>query len=85
MIKLLQFSPPPHFEEQLWDDLLRKRNRRLLDELQARLPNASQFVLPWGVAHMPGLAEEITASGFRLQETRDYTVIRFHATGTARN
>ena len=28
--KLLQYSPPPGFEQQLFADLLHKRNRRLL-------------------------------------------------------
>jgi hypothetical protein len=78
VLKMLRFSPPPHFEVRLWDDLLRKRNRHLLDELQARLPASGQIIVPWGVAHMPGIAEGVRASGFRLEATREYTVIRFH-------
>jgi hypothetical protein len=81
VLKVLRFSPPPHFEEQLFDDLLRKRNRHLLGELQARLPDSGQIIVPWGVAHMPGLAEGIQASGFRLDGTQDYTVIRFRSGG----
>jgi hypothetical protein len=81
LLRMLQFSPPPHFEEQLFDDLLRKRNRHLLDELQARLSQPEQIIVPWGVAHMPGIAEGIQASGFRLDETHQYTVIRFRFAG----
>jgi uncharacterized protein YbaP (TraB family) len=77
VMELLQYSPTPHFEEQLFDDLLRKRNRRLLDEIQTRLSETDNIVVPWGVAHMPEIAKEIQKSGFRLNETRDYTVIRF--------
>ena len=79
--KLLRFSPPPHYEEQLMDDLLRKRNRRLLEELHARLPQSDHIIVPWGVAHMPGIAEDIQKAGFRLDETRAYTVIRFRSAG----
>jgi hypothetical protein len=82
LLKLMRFSPPPYFEEQLLDDLLRKRNRHLLEELQARLPESDHLIVPWGAAHMPGLAEEIQKSGFRLAETSDYVVIRFHSGGT---
>ena len=77
LLKALEFSSPPHFEAQLVDDLLRKRNRHLLEQLQSRLPQSDTFVVPWGAAHMPGIAEGLRASGFRLGETRDYTVIRF--------
>jgi hypothetical protein len=82
VLKLLELSPSPQLQEQLWDDLLRKRNRHLLDELRARLPDAKQFVVPWGVAHMPGIAQEIEASGFRLEETQEYAVIRFRLPGS---
>jgi hypothetical protein len=81
VLQLLRFSPPPHSEEQLLDDLLRKRNRRLLEELQARLPQTEHIIVPWGVAHMPGIAAEIQKAGFRLDETQEYVVIRFRSAG----
>jgi hypothetical protein len=81
VLKVLQFSPPPHFEEQLFDDLLGKRNRHLLAELEARLSQPELIIVPWGVAHMPGIAEGIQASGFRLDETHEYIVIRFRFAG----
>jgi len=34
-------------------------------------------MVPWGVAHMPGIAKEIQKLGFHLDETHDYMVIRF--------
>lgn len=85
VLRMLRFSPPPRFEEQLWDDLLRKRNQHLLEELRSRLSDPEPLIVPWGVAHMPGIAKGIEASGFRLAETRDYTVIRFHRAGSAPN
>jgi hypothetical protein len=81
VLKLMRFAPPPHYEEQLLDDLLRKRNRRLLEELHARLSQTEHIIVPWGVAHMPGIADEIQGSGFRLDETREYVVIRFRSAG----
>ena len=82
VLKALQFSPPPRFEEQLVEDLLRKRNRHLLEELLARLPESDTLVVPWGAAHMPGIAAGLRAAGFRLSETRDYTVIHFRSPGS---
>jgi hypothetical protein len=78
ILKLLQYSPPPHFEEQLFDDLLLKRNQHLLGEIQSHLPQTDNLMVPWGVAHMPGIAREIQKSGFHLDGTQDYMVIRFH-------
>jgi len=75
--KLMRYSPSPQFEERLFDDILRKRNQHLLEEIQSYLPQSDNIMVPWGVAHMPGLAREIQKSGFRLSETREYVVIRF--------
>ena len=61
------------------DDLLKKRNQHLLETVRARLPESGLIIVPWGVAHMPGIAEGIQASGFRLADTREYTVIRFRS------
>ena len=78
--QLMQFSPP-HFEEQLFDDLLRKRNRHLLEEIQTRLSQAEHLIVPWGAAHMPELAREIQKAGFRMNETQEYVAIRFGSAG----
>jgi hypothetical protein len=77
LMELMTFSPPPGFEKELFDDLLRKRNRHLLDEVQRRLPETDNIVVPWGAAHMPEIARELQKDGFQLKESRDYTVIRF--------
>jgi hypothetical protein len=79
LMELMSFSPAPGFEKELFDDLLRKRNRHLLDEMKKRLPDSNNIVVPWGAAHMPEIAREIQKDGFRLEESRDYTVIRFGA------
>jgi hypothetical protein len=74
---LLHYTPPPQFEEQLFDDLLLMRNQHILDEVRARLPQSDCVVLPWGVAHMPDLARQIQKDGFRLDTTSNYTAIPF--------
>ncbi|MBP9903705.1 MAG: hypothetical protein KBH45_19805 [Verrucomicrobia bacterium] len=80
VLQVMQFSPP-HFEVQLFDDLLRKRNRRVLEEIRTRLSVSDSLIIPWGAAHMPEIAREIQKSGFRLQETQDYVAIRFGPAG----
>jgi hypothetical protein len=75
--KLMQYSPTPQIEEQLFDDLLHKRNQHLLAEIQSHLSKTRNLMVPWGVAHMPEIAREIQKSGFQLDETQNYTVIRF--------
>lgn len=78
---LLGFSAPPNLQDELLDDLLNKRNQRVLQEIHARLASSRPLIVPWGVAHMPGIAEGITGDGFQVTETREFTVIRFHFPG----
>jgi hypothetical protein len=74
---LMHYAPPPEFEEKLFDDLLGKRNQHLLGEIQTWLKRSDNLMVPWGVAHMPGMAREIQKLGFHLSETHEYEVIRF--------
>ena len=86
LLEMARYSPPPQFEEQLWDDILHKRNRHLLQQIHDRLPRSDHVVVPWGVAHMPELAREIEKAGFRLERTQKHTVISFRpARGPQRN
>ena len=75
--ELLQYSPSPTLENELFSDLLLKRNQHLLEEIRDQLPQTKYIVVPWGVAHMPGIAREIQKLGFHLEATHEYTVIRF--------
>jgi hypothetical protein len=81
VLKLMQYPQPPHFQDQLFDDLIKKRNQHLLEEIHARLSQSEIIIVPWGALHMPGIAREIQKSGFRLKETQDYVVIGFHSAG----
>jgi hypothetical protein len=77
VLKYAEYSPPPNLQEQLIDDLLRKRNQHLVEGIQSHLSQTDNIMVPWGVAHMPGIVREIQKSGFRLDETKEYMVIRF--------
>ena len=77
VLRLTQYTPAPGFEKQLWEDLLGKRNRHLLKEIQDQLPLWDHLIVPWGAAHMPEIAREIQKTGFRLVETQEYMAIRF--------
>jgi hypothetical protein len=81
LMQMIQFSPAPGFEQELFGDLLGKRNRQLVEELRSRLSQSETFVVPWGAAHMPEIAREIQKLGFRLAEARDFTAIRFRSAG----
>ena len=83
--KLMHYSPPTRLEEELINDLLRKRNQHVVGEIQSQLSQTDNIMVPWGAAHMPGIAREIQKAGFRLDETREYLLIQFRWKGTARN
>jgi len=65
--ELVQYSPPPGFQEQLFDDLLRKRNQPLLEEIHSRLSESDNIIVPWARPTCRD-AKEIQKSGFRLTE-----------------
>jgi hypothetical protein len=77
VLRLMQYPEPPGFERKLFADLLTKRNNHLLQEIHEWLPQSDTLVVPWGAAHMPGLAREIQKSGFHLDSTREFVAIRF--------
>lgn len=76
---LLQSSTTEEDQRQLLSDLLQMRNQHVLQEFFRRLSESDSFIIPWGAAHMPGLAQEIQKAGFHLVGTRDFVCIRFGA------
>jgi hypothetical protein len=77
VMKLAQYSPPPNFEQQLFGDLIDKRNEHLLNVLQDELPQSGLIIVPWGAGHMPEFAKALEKDGFHLTGSKEYTVIRF--------
>ena len=59
------------------NDLLHKRNQHLVGEIQSHLSESDNIMVPWGVAHMPGISKEIQKAGFRLVATQEYMLIQF--------
>ena len=74
---LMGYTPTEDVEQQLLDDILLRRNQHLLEVLRARLPDANDFIIPWGAAHMAGISREIQKSGFHLVATHDFVAIHF--------
>lgn len=81
--QVLQYSPPPHFDETLVQDLLRKRNRHLMQEIRSHLEQSEELIVPWGAAHMPEVAREIQKLGFHVSGTREFVAIRFRSRARA--
>lgn len=77
LVKLAQYSPPANIDQQLLDDLLKKRNLHLLKVLQTELARSNLIIVPWGAGHMPEISKAIEKEGFHLTGSKDYTVIRF--------
>ena len=74
---LMQSSQSPEFEQQIFSDLLGKRNAHLLQQINEYLPQSEGLVVPWGAAHMPGISREIQKSGFHLASSQEFVAIRF--------
>jgi len=79
ILRLVQYSEPSSLQEQLFNDIIGKRNRHLLEEIQSRLPDSECIIVPWGAAHMPGIAKGIQNSGFRVFESEEYVAIQFRS------
>jgi hypothetical protein len=75
--RLTQYPMTPELLQRLQDDLVGKRNQHLLGEIRNEMSQTDYIVVPWGAAHMPGIAREIQKDGFRLVATQNYDVIRW--------
>jgi hypothetical protein len=64
----------------VFEDLVRRRNRRVIEEIFVQLREGDKpIVVPWGAAHMPQIAIEIQQANFKLSETRNHLAIPFKA------
>lgn len=82
--ELINKSKDPRLMEQLWEDLLIRRNEHLLKEIQEELLQSETIVVPWGAAHMRGIAEEIQKSGFQQTKAQEYTILHYRTIWEAR-
>lgn len=76
-LPILMKPLPPELLQELMNDILTKRNQHLLGMIREWLPQAQTIIVPWGAAHMTGIAREIEKLGFHQVGSRDYTAIGF--------
>ena len=79
VLKLMHESEAPLVSEQIWKDLLTKRNANLMKQIEVELPGSDVIVVPWGAVHMPGIAEEIQKSGFHLADAEEHQIVHFRS------
>jgi hypothetical protein len=77
LMELIEKSQDPALGSQIWEDLLLKRNEHLLGEIRKELRQSEVVVVPWGAAHMRGIAEGIQKAGFHPSDTREFTILNF--------
>lgn len=63
--------------DQLWEDLLDLRNRRVTDCVTDCLQTYDTVVIPWGAAHMPGIQRTLLKWGAAITERRRVPVWYF--------
>ena len=61
----------------VFDDILYKRNTRLLTEFDKRIGEYDTIVIPWGAQHMPGLEAALRERGFQIQSQRMLPIARY--------
>lgn len=59
------------------NDLVTKRNRKVLSYLPKALQKYDTVVIPWGALHMPGIEQAVEGMGFRLQRQQERMSIDF--------
>jgi len=60
-----------------YNEILYRRNQKVLSEFDQRLARYDVFVVPWGALHMPDLEKNFKARGFKIERTRMLTLARY--------
>ena len=61
----------------VFDDILNKRNTRVLAEFDKRIGEYDTIVVPWGAQHMPGLEAALRERGFAVESQRMLAIARY--------
>ena len=64
-------------QQTVMNDLVTKRNRKLLSYLPKALNKYDTVVIPWGALHMPEIEHAVQGQGFRLQQQQERLSIDF--------
>ena len=61
----------------VFEDILDKRNTRVLAEFDKRMGEYDAVVIPWGAQHMPGLEKALRERGFQIRSQRMVPLARY--------
>ncbi len=61
----------------VFDDILYKRNDRVLGEFDSNITKYDTIIIPWGAMHMPDLEKGLIDRGFSLNTERVIPLIRY--------
>lgn len=64
MVRQVGDADPDALMRQLWDELIERRNQRLLGEIRAAEGDFAHVVVPWGAMHLPGIAAALRDDGW---------------------
>ena len=69
--------------QRIEEDVIRKRNRVLIQALDESLETYERIIVPWGALHLPEVEAEVLARGFRPGATRQHLLFRYASILTA--
>jgi hypothetical protein len=61
----------------VFEDILYKRNSRVLAEFDKEIGAYDTVIIPWGAQHMPGLESALVQRGFRIESQQMLAVARY--------
>jgi hypothetical protein len=67
----------PEMYKIIMEDILHRRNMKVVSHLKKALDRYDTVVIPWGALHMKGIEAEVLKQGFKLQEERQRVSIDF--------
>ena len=67
----------PETNRVILQDLIVRRNERVLGFLPQALTNYQTVIIPWGALHMPGIERRLINLGFTLQDRRERQSVDF--------
>lgn len=59
------------------NDIVAKRNERVLSEFDKQIPNYKVIFIPWGAQHMPALEKGMLDRGFKVESRRMLPLARY--------
>ena len=67
----------PQMYDIIMDDILHRRNRKVIGYLGKALDRYDTVLIPWGALHMKEIEQEVLKRGFKLQEERERVSVDF--------